>query len=72
MEGREVNGSDDVGMAEYMEGGVVFGGGVWDPHEDYQQVEALNHAVHASCELGFEKVRHFKLLSYILAYILAR
>ncbi|PVD37428.1 hypothetical protein C0Q70_00018 [Pomacea canaliculata] len=56
MEGREVNGSDDVGMAEYMEGGVVFGGGVWDPHEDYQQVEALNHAVHASCELGFEKL----------------
>lgn len=48
--------SEDLGFGEGPEAGMVCGGLVWDQHLDCHQLEALNHAVHASCELGFEKV----------------
>ena len=56
MEAREASLSEDLGVGEGSEWGMVGGGLVWDQHCDCQQLEALNHAVHASCELGFEKV----------------
>lgn len=60
MDAREASISEDMGLGEATESGLVCGGLVWDPHCDCQQLEALNHAVHASCELGFEKVgKHF-------------
>ena len=34
----------------------LCGGGLWDIHSDFEQMEALSYAVKSSCELGFEKV----------------
>ena len=49
---------EDLGFGEGPEAGMVCGGQVWDQHLDCHQLEALNQAVHATCELGFEKVLH--------------
>lgn len=56
MDTREVSAGEDMGIGEGLETGMMCCGAVWDVHCDCQQLEALNHAVHASCELGFEKV----------------
>ena len=56
VDAREASVGEDLGFGEGPEAGMVCGGLVWDQHNDCHQLEALNHAVHASCELGFEKV----------------
>ena len=57
VDAREASMSEDMGFGESLEAGMACGGLVWDQHCDCLQLEALNYAVHASCELGFEKVR---------------
>nr|KAG5697850.1 hypothetical protein BaRGS_017107 [Batillaria attramentaria] len=66
VEAREASSGEDMGFGEGLEAGMVCGGAVWDQHCDYQQLEALNHAVHASCELGFEKL-YERLTAHVAA-----
>ncbi|XP_076448503.1 nephrocystin-3-like isoform X2 [Babylonia areolata] len=66
VEAREASMSEDVVFGEGLEAGMVCGGLVWDQHCDCQQLEALNYAVHASCELGFEKL-YERLTAHVAA-----
>ncbi len=35
---------------------LLCGGSLWDPRNDYEQLESLCHARRSTCELMFEKV----------------
>ena len=51
---------DEYDMSDGPES--LCGGSVWDIYGENQQLEAYQHAVQASCELGFEKVEYILVI----------